>query len=488
MAPTEPFSYDRVHYPANPYRVTRPDHLELLGRLHGMAPRAADEARVLELGCGTGENLILAADCFPRARFVGIDLAASQIEVGRRLVAATGAAGVELRAFDLTRIDDSFGEFDYIVAHGVYSWVPEPVREALLEVIRQRLAPHGVAFVSHNVKPGYFGKAMAREMMRYGIRSVGEPAERVDAARAFLEEVLARANPTDKLYRATLAERLEQARKRDDDVLYHDDLSDICDGCWFWELAERLDAHGLQFVADAAVENLGTTGLAREAIAAVEARAANVVEREQLLDYLRNRSLRLTLACHASVMLDRELRAASIVGLHAALDPAVEEIAMDPKSPASPLTIRTQSTRLRVEEPLAKAVLVALGRVWPGSLPVPEVAQRVGPGATVAEVAARLLDQLRNGFVALSLRPPCLVTVPSERPRGCALARVQAEASEHVVNLRHTYSLLDETGRRVLRALDGTKDRAALSAELGLDAAVLDAALVRLGHLALLRE
>src|SRR5262249_28590711 len=150
--------------------------------------------------------------------------------------------------------------------------------------------------------------------------------------------------------------------------------------------------------------------------------------------------------------------------------------------------IRTQTTRLRVEEPLAKAVLVALGRVWPASLPVPDVAERVGPGgAPVADVAARLFEQWKNGFVALSLRPPCFVTLPSERPPGCALARVQAEGSEHVVNLRHTYSLLDETGRRVLRALDGTRDRAALSAELGLDAAQLDAALARLAHLALLR-
>src|SRR5262249_4992179 len=161
---------------------------------------------------------------------------------------------VDLRAFDLTRIDDSFGEFDYIIAHGVYSWVPEPVREALLEAIRERLAPQGLAFVSQNVKPGYFGKAMAREVMRYGLRIAGAPAERVAAARALLEEVLAGANPTAKLYRATLADRLEQVLKRDDDILYHDDLSDVCDGCWFWELAERLDAHGLQFVADAAVE------------------------------------------------------------------------------------------------------------------------------------------------------------------------------------------------------------------------------------------
>src|SRR6266567_8093421 len=161
MEAPEPFSYDRVHYPAKPYHVTRPDHLELFGWLFGMRPRPADEARVLEIGCGTGENVLLAAECFPRARFVGVDLSPSQIDAGRRTQAALGLDNVELRSFDLTRIDAEFGEFDYIVAHGVYSWVPAPVREALLEVMRQRLAPQGIAFVSANVKPGWFAKALA---------------------------------------------------------------------------------------------------------------------------------------------------------------------------------------------------------------------------------------------------------------------------------------------------------------------------------------
>ncbi len=471
-------SYDRVHYPAKPYHVARPDHLETLGLLFGMRPAPATGARVLEIGCGTGANLLLAADCFPGASFLGIDVSPSQIEAGNRMRATTGAKNVELRVFDLTAIDEAFGDFDYIVAHGVYSWVPAPVRETLLEVVRARLSPHGIAYLSHNVKPGWNAKDLAGGIMRYRTRGLRDPAERVSMARAFLERVLAHASPGDRLYRATIAERLEAALERDADVLYHDELSEVCDGSWFWEVAERLEAHGLQFLADAETEMLGPTGLGEEALREMAALSTNVIELEQHLDFLRNRAFRMTLACHATVAVKRVLSPERLDGMHVGIDPGVTEIAA--ASPSAPLTITTSSTRMTVEDPLVKRILGTLGGVWPGSLSMGELA-KLGAG-----VGPRVLDLFRGGFVSLSPRTPTFTLAPPERPRGCALARLQAQSSAHVVNLRHTHSALDEDARKVLKILDGTRDRAALRGELGLDEAALEAALERLARLALI--
>src|SRR5262245_56107405 len=100
-----------------------------------MPPRPAPGARVLEIGCGTGGNLLPMAEVFPDARFIGIDLAATQIAVGQELQRAAGITNVELRAFDICDIDKSFGEFDYIIVHGVYSWVPDNVKARVLDVI-----------------------------------------------------------------------------------------------------------------------------------------------------------------------------------------------------------------------------------------------------------------------------------------------------------------------------------------------------------------
>jgi SAM-dependent methyltransferase len=479
---SEPFAYDRVHYPARPHHQTRPDHLELLARLFGMTPRPAPEARILEIGCGTAENLLLAAECFPSARFVGIDLSADQIAAGEKLRAAAGLENVDLRAFDLAQIDASFGAFDYIVAHGVYSWVPAAVRESLLEVIKLRLAPQGVAFISHNVWPGAHAKQLARGIMRYRSRAITEAGERAAAGRAALEQVVRLANPNERLYRATVAEQAKLASEREDHILFHDDLAEVCDSTWFWEMAERLGAHDLQFLADANAERLGSAGLSAEALRAAAANAGgDVVALEQELDFLGDRAFRMTLACHAQVALNRPLTPALMPELHVGLDPGVAEIKLDGDAPADPLAVSTQSTQVRITDPLAKGALIALGEVWPGSLPFATLAADTLPNAALApELAARVLDLFRSGLVALSPRPPTFATRPPARPRASALARLQAGHGGPVMNLRHTYSELDDDERALLPLLDGTRDLAALGG------APAEATLAKLRALALI--
>ena len=122
---------------------------------------------MLELGCASGDNLIPMALGLPNARFVGIDLSARQIEQGQRQVSALGLANIELRQYNIADVDASWGKFDYIICHGIYSWVPAPVRERLLAICRDNLAPNGVAYVSYNTLPGWHMRGMIRDMMIY---------------------------------------------------------------------------------------------------------------------------------------------------------------------------------------------------------------------------------------------------------------------------------------------------------------------------------
>ena len=144
-APTE---YDLIPYPALPRPQTHPDRLAAVGKLFGMEPAPVDRCRVLELGSSDGGNLIPMASTLTGSRFVGVDLAAGPVAAGRRMVDDLGLENIELHACDLRTIDDAWGEFDYILAHGLYSWVPEDVRERLLAVCRERLAAEGIAFIS----------------------------------------------------------------------------------------------------------------------------------------------------------------------------------------------------------------------------------------------------------------------------------------------------------------------------------------------------
>ena len=104
--------------------------------------------RVLELGCAEGGNLIPMALALPGSEFVGLDLSGRQIAAGQRLTRALGLDNAILEAANLGSVDESWGEFDYILCHGVYSWVAEDVRAAILTICQRNLSPNGIAVVS----------------------------------------------------------------------------------------------------------------------------------------------------------------------------------------------------------------------------------------------------------------------------------------------------------------------------------------------------
>ena len=148
-------AYDEVPYPSYPLPQSHPDHLATLATLLGLSPPTTERCRVLELGCASGGNLIPMALTSPDSRFVGIDLSREQIAEGQKTVEALGLTNIELRHLSILDVDDSFGPFDYIVCHGVYSWVPENVQDRILAICARNLVPEGIGYVSYNTYPGW---------------------------------------------------------------------------------------------------------------------------------------------------------------------------------------------------------------------------------------------------------------------------------------------------------------------------------------------
>ena len=138
-------AYDEVPYPSHPYPNSHPDHLATVATLLGLNPPASNRCRVLELGCASGGNLIPMALTSPDSRFVGVDLSREQIAEGQKTVEALGLTNIELRHLSILDLDDSFGSFDYIVCHGVYSWVPDNVQDRILAICAGTSCPRGSA-------------------------------------------------------------------------------------------------------------------------------------------------------------------------------------------------------------------------------------------------------------------------------------------------------------------------------------------------------
>ena len=108
-----------------------------------MNPPPIDNCRVLEIGCASGGNLIPMAVTLPNSYFVGIDFAERQIADGQQVVAALGLTNVRLLAEDVLQITADFGQFDYIIAHGIYSWVPPEVREKFAATVSAKFVAPG---------------------------------------------------------------------------------------------------------------------------------------------------------------------------------------------------------------------------------------------------------------------------------------------------------------------------------------------------------
>lgn len=162
--------YDRLRYDNFPFRATHPDWLGTVARLLGLEPAPAGSCRVLELGCGRGGNLGGLAAALPGSTFVGIDHAPSQIADGVADVTALGLANCELVALDIRNLpigEEPFrpGSFDFVICHGVNSWVPPDVRDRILTATQRLLAPQGVVLASFNALPGWHARGMIRDAL-----------------------------------------------------------------------------------------------------------------------------------------------------------------------------------------------------------------------------------------------------------------------------------------------------------------------------------
>ena len=451
-------AYDEVHYPDLCHAQTHPGRIAAVGRLLGMDPPPPERCRVLELGCAGGANLVSMALGLPDSSFVGIDLSPDQIRAAQHLAAIAGPDNVRFEAMDLLDVDACLGEFDYVIAHGVYSWVPDAVKNKVLSICRDHLSPHGLAFVSYNTMPGWSLIGAMRGIMQWGTRHVAAPLERARAARTLVTN-LQELTPGDD--HSALAEfldrfanrrigRLEHDEEWDDATLLHDELAEFNDPVWFHEFVEHAGRHGLRHLADATFPRSMTDALPLDTLARLGEMADGSVEYEQLVDFLVHRTFRRSLLCHDDVDV-RPVSAAAVRRLHLA---------------AHARLVRDDDTSQPPVQPLTVAALAHLGAVSPLAVHFDDLVETAGRQveagtvheAAVDRLAADLLDMATiqsQPLLDLTTAATRLTPLPSTRPQASPLAREQARRSPYVSTLFHAQVELSGLERAIVPLLDG---------------------------------
>ncbi len=461
--------YDAMPYESSAYPQSHPDHLAVIATLFGMAPRSLEHARVLEIGCAGGGNLLPLAACYPGSYFVGVDPSGRQIAEANAGVAALGLGNAVFHAMGLEAMDPEFGSFDYIIAHGVYSWVGEPVREALMALCSRLLAPEGVAYVSFNTKPGSVTRGTVRDMVRYRTRDVADPSERVRQARGFLTFLEESLGGREDPYARSLTEELSQIAQAGDFYLTHEHLEENNEPCYFHEFMSHARRHGLQFLGESEIRSLSGAGLPASVRNGLRGLAAGMEDAEQYADFVRNRAFRQTLLCRAGVELKRSVSPEVVRQFRIAscLDPVQEA------GGAVTWFRDADGVELQVRDALTVAALQELRAVWPASLTFLEVLAKAAARAE-HPTGPREAALLGNGLLAcystargleFQRLPRPFRTSVAEFPRASPLSRWQVTRGLRVTNQRHENVLLRPEEGAVLRQLDGRHGLADLRRE-----------------------
>ncbi len=455
--------YDRLPYPSLPIAYTQPGSLAAMAVLFGAAPPDAARARVLELGCASGGNLIPLAVRFPEARFVGVDLSAGHVTVANERIAKLGIRNIDVRQGDISKARFEPGAFDFIVCHGVFSWVPRAVQDAIFRICSESLSPRGIAAVSYNVLPGWHLRRIIRDILLFHADPKSAPAERVARARKALSEIagtVAGASPYATLLRSE-AQRLAKAPSA---YILGEFLVDHNAPCYFSEFTARASQSGLSYLCDGElVTSLPDYFSPRVAKRVREMAGGNATALQQYTDFFTGRPFRRSLlvrtanaprlAGSADPTLARHLHFAADLRRKAEPSKSGEVVYVDPK--ARPI---------RAKGPVSAAVLERLARAYPATQTFDALVAGAKPAGADDKALDALMQLVVSEMATVSTVPLSVGRGDVDKPRAWSVARLDAASRQPwATGLHHVPVKLTAPVAYLLPHLTGTADRAALS-------------------------
>jgi len=290
-------AYDEVTYDSKPFSQTNPLLLQGIGRLFGLTASSPYNARILEIGCATGTNILAIASLYPNSRCVGIDYSQRQIEIGQKEMEQRGITNLELKHMSVMDLTPDFGSFDYIICHGVMSWVPKEVQDKIFEVCKLNLSANGIAYISYNTSPGWKLMDIVRDMILYHTSPYDDPTTKVQQARqalSFIGEAMREsANPMA----AVIDREIKRITPLPDYYLLHEYLTGVNTPWYFHEFVTHANSYGLQYLADTELDVMFSANLPA-AVAKSLPPSKDFIQTQQYMDFVCNRSFRSTLLCH----------------------------------------------------------------------------------------------------------------------------------------------------------------------------------------------
>jgi SAM-dependent methyltransferase len=461
-------SYDATPYESAPLVRQQPARMAAAALWFGLTAPGAATARVLEIGCASGGHIIPLAAVWPGARFLGVDLSPAQIKAGEARIARLGLENIALRAVPFSDICAKDGDFDFIVCHGVLSWIDGRLRRDLLRVISERLAENGVAAVSFNVLPGWRLFQIARDSLLLHASLQNDPAARAIQARELLDALAEESN--DKFsYGRFWRDEARRLAAGGDAYIAHEIFEDDNAPMTFLDFCALLDSYGLAYLGECNLAgnfegSIAPAGAGRiRALSRGDERA-----REQYIDIFTGRAFREALIVHSprAGAIRRGIPPPDQLGLFHFVAPLTLAVKAPPV-PGGPWRAGEGDGEGVVieDEATAQAILRLIARL-PGSSRLEDIAPEASTAPALRErVAGALARLVAFGHLAVSSEPVACASRLAERPVAWPLAASDALAGERTASLRHAPVRLEPLQRLFLPLLDGTRTRDDLLAQ-----------------------
>lgn len=455
--------YQTAPYPAVSHPSTDPAVTAVAAKLAGLDVVPPSGARILDIGCATGHNLLPLAARWPDSRFTGIDFSDAAITDARETAREAGLENVEFHSADLREFDPGDGvQYDFIIAHGFYSWVPAGVRQALLDFCRRRLSPQGVALVSYNTLPGWSLRKTIVELTRKLLESPG--AGVIGEAPEEVLGLLATAAGNHNPYARHLTTVLHDMFGKCDNTLLFDDFGPVNEPCTFLDFTVHAGNSGLRYLGESQLVENFPPSLSRQAAEILNPLAGDPPALQQMIDVLTNRTFRSSLLCRADAPADARITTATILGFSIRCPYTMERT-----TDGIRLLNRAGEEPGRFDHPLAVALFSALAETGSQSVPLHEVAARMKPSPGESSVglpalAGLVVDFARKGLVLLRAEPARFSATPPAFPDLGPLRLMAAGKGQALVDIHHATYSPDDARRRIALHMDGSRSAEELAA------------------------
>jgi len=463
------FSYDRLAYSNHLFTQTHPDSFATVARLHGLRSPDVHTARVLELGCGMGLNLISQAYTNPNAEFIGIDLAKNHIEYAKVGVKELGLKNIEFRQIDLMQLDiNEFGKFDYIFAHGLFSWVPDLVRSKILTLYREMLTEKGIGFLSYNAYPGWHFKKVSAELLKIHTREISEPEKKVTEAREFLK-FLGENLVNKDVYNFCVQNEIQNFETLPDTSVFHDALAEINTPFYFSEFAKLLTDNGLQFLSEVELVTRSGQEIPQEAKKMLEG-IDDIVQKEQYFDFFTGRVFRQTLFCHSDIKLTKTRDPSVMDDFYVASSLAAVSAKPEYYTNKVEKFANIAGNEVQIDLPTVKTALKHLNEIWGEAVKFSELLESVRTELKENDLDPKnwdeQLDAARQIFLQfvdysslleIHTNKQEIKTKVGDKPKISPLVRWQLnEGIMALTGYRRAIKIEDNIVKNLLLAMDGT--------------------------------